>query len=152
MTTMNQNDKSVNGSSQVGGVASGKGACGDSRVTIKRNPHEVEALNISKQTVTIGTWNVRTLWQTGQLQILTKVMESYRYDVVGISEVRWTGSGDAMGGRFLYSGEESRHEKGVCLLMNARAQRALMWYDPVSPRIIVARFEAYPRKITAVQV
>ena len=49
-------------------------------------------------TVTVGTWNVRTLFQTGKLELMKRELSRMHYDIVGISEVRWTGSGELMNG------------------------------------------------------
>ena len=46
-----------------------------------------EKLKIAKNTLTVGTWNVQTLWTTGKLQLLRNEMKRFRYDIVGISEV-----------------------------------------------------------------
>ena len=69
-------------------------------------------------TVTVGTWNVRTLWQTGKLELMKRELSRMRYDIVGISEVRWTGSGELMNGRMVFAGEERKHEKGVAIVIN----------------------------------
>ena len=41
----------------------------------------------------IGTWNVRTLFQCGRLDQVLKEMQKYKLDILGLSEVRWTGQG-----------------------------------------------------------
>ena len=46
-----------------------------------------EKLKIAKNTLTVGTWNVQTLWTTGKLELLRNEMKRFRYDIVGISEV-----------------------------------------------------------------
>ena len=63
--------------------------------------------------VTVGTWNVRTLLQAGKLELLQRELDRLRYDVVGLAEVRWPGSGQMAQGRFLYKGEQNGGEKGV---------------------------------------
>ena len=40
----------------------------------------------------IGTWNVRTLYQTGKLSQVVKEFDNYRLDLLGLCETRWTGS------------------------------------------------------------
>ena len=52
-----------------------------------------EKLKIAKNTLTVGTWNVQTLCTTGKLELLRNEMKRFRYNIVGISEVRWTGKG-----------------------------------------------------------
>ena len=74
-----------------------------------------------------------------------------RYDIVGISEVRWTGSGELMNGRMVFAGEERKHEKGVAIVMSERAHKALIGYLPISPRVMAARFRGDPFNLTVIQ-
>jgi hypothetical protein len=72
----------------------------------------------------IGSWNVQTLFQKGKLAQLNREMDRYKLDILGVSEVRWNGSGHIMttdGKMFLYSGmlnEEDLHVRGVGILFN----------------------------------
>ena len=77
-------------------------------------------------------------------------MERFRYDIVDISEVRWTGKGETSNGDFIWSGEDNTHVRGVGLLLNTKARKALIGYNPISSRIIPARFNAASFKITVV--
>ena len=55
----------------------------------------------------IGIWNVRTLYETGKSAQATREMDRYGLDILGLSEVRWTGDGEqilASGHVLLYSG------------------------------------------------
>ncbi|ESO12104.1 hypothetical protein HELRODRAFT_158528 [Helobdella robusta] len=62
-----------------------------------------------KMKFTVGIWNVRSLWQAGTYAMLKKELERFRYDVVGLCEVRWTGSGELEKGKLLWSGTETEH-------------------------------------------
>ena len=44
-----------------------------------------------KNILHVGTWNVRTLKQTGKLHLLIKELGHQHIDVTGLSEVRWAG-------------------------------------------------------------
>ena len=66
-----------------------------------------QKLKLVKNTLTVGTWNVQTLWTAGKLELLRNEMKRFRYDIIGISEVRWTGKGETPNGDFIWSGEES---------------------------------------------
>ncbi|CAF4126862.1 unnamed protein product, partial [Rotaria sp. Silwood2] len=79
-------------------------------------------------------------------------MKRFRYDIIGISEVRWTGKGETPNGDFIWSGEESSHTRGVGFLLSTQAKKALIGYNPISSRIISARFDAAPFKITVIHV
>jgi len=56
----------------------------------------------------IGTWNVKTLLQTGKLENLKVEMKRLKIDILGVSEMRWPKSGDFWSGeyRIIYSGTE----------------------------------------------
>ena len=54
----------------------------------------------------------------------------------------------------LYSGppnEEDDHHNGVGLLLSKKAKASLMEWEPVSDRIIVARFMSKIQKLTIIQ-
>ena len=38
-----------------------------------------------------GTWNIRTLYKSKGLQLLTDEMDKYSIDLLAIQEMRWTG-------------------------------------------------------------
>ncbi|CAF2081889.1 unnamed protein product [Rotaria magnacalcarata] len=119
--------------------------------TIKTNDG-AQRLKITKDIFTVGTWNVQTLWTTGKLELLRNEMKRFRFDVVGISEVRWTGKGETPRGDFIWSGENTTHTKGVGLLLSTKAKKAMIGYNPISSRLISARFNATPFKITVIHV
>ena len=50
-------------------------------------------LNLKREKLSIGTWNVQTLYQTGKLELLKHEMTRYKWDILGISEIHWTGQG-----------------------------------------------------------
>ncbi|CAM4865120.1 unnamed protein product [Rotaria socialis] len=105
-----------------------------------------------KDTLTMGTWNVQTLWVTGKLELLRNEIKRFRFDVIGISEVRWTGKGEISGGGFILPGEDTTHNRGVGMLLSARAKHTLIGYNPISSRVITARFHTTPFKLTVIQV
>src|ERR1700733_9163342 len=109
-------------------------------------------MKTARNMMTVGTWNVRTLWEAGKMQLLQEEMSRYRCDILGISEMRWTLAGEMEGGKILWSGGEPRHEAGVGFLLSNRERDALLGYKPVNARIIVARFGAQPCNITVIQV
>jgi len=44
--------------------------------------------------ITIGTWNVRTLRMEGKLEELSYEMSRYRWNILGLCEVRWKNFGE----------------------------------------------------------
>ena len=55
-----------------------------------------------KQQYCIGTWNVRSMSQ-GKLEVVKQEMTRVNTDILGISELRWTGMGEFNSDdRFIY--------------------------------------------------
>lgn len=92
------------------------------------------------------------LWTTGKLELLRNEMKHFIFDVIGISEVRWTGKGEAPSGDFIWSGEDTTHTRGVGMLLSVKAKQALIGYNTISSRITTARFHATPFKLTVAHV
>ena len=46
-----------------------------------------------KEQYCIGAWNVRSM-NRGKLEVVTQEMASVNVDILGISELKWTGMGD----------------------------------------------------------
>ncbi|VDO47431.1 unnamed protein product [Schistosoma margrebowiei] len=94
----------------------------------------------------IGTWNARTMWDTGRAFQIAAEMKRYNIGVLGISETHWTQVGQqqlASGELLLYSGhdeENSPHTKGVALMLSKQAQNALMGWESRGARIIKAYY------------
>src|SRR6218665_1611296 len=111
-------------------------------------------LRASKDILSVGTWNVRTLglWAAGKLQLLQEEMRRYRCDILGISEMRLTQSDELEGGNTIWSWHEHNHKEGVGFILSNKAKRALLGYKPVNERILIARFQAQPFNIAAIQV
>jgi exonuclease III len=102
---------------------------------------------IQKKTpLNLGTWNVRTLLEPGRCAQVAKEMANYKLQVLGLSEVRWNTFGETKlqsGNTMLFSGkerEEDTHENGVALLLDKEAFKSLLEWEPVSERIIRAKF------------
>lgn len=52
------------------------------------------------QTLKIGTWNVRTMNKEGKRENLEREMKKQNIDILGLSEVRWTGDGEVIIGDY----------------------------------------------------
>jgi hypothetical protein len=67
------------------------------------------AILSNRTTLTIGTWNVRTMFEIGKTAQVAAEMRRYKISILGISESRWTDSGQktlSIGKLLLYSGHE----------------------------------------------
>ena len=86
----------------------------------------------TRTTITIGTWNVRTMFEAGKAAQVAAEMRNYKISILGISEARWTDSGQkrlASGELLLYSGHEEEngpHTQGVAFMLSKAAQGALI--------------------------
>ncbi|XP_055866667.1 craniofacial development protein 2-like [Biomphalaria glabrata] len=115
-------------------------------------PIHGKPFNARKPTL-IGTWNVRTLNQCGKLAQLLREFDSYRLDILGICEMRWTSSGKIIndGKTIIYSGHDKEHIGGVGIIMSKIAASALIAWKPISDRIITARLQTKQIKVTTIQ-
>ena len=113
-------------------------------------PFITKRMKLAKNILTVGTWNVQTLWAAGKLELLRNEMKRFRHDIIGVSEVRWTGKGETSNGDFIWSGEEKLHMRGVGFLLSPQAKKALIGYNPISSRLISAKFAATPFDITVI--
>lgn len=108
-----------------------------------------------KHTIRIGTWNVRTMYDTSKCRQVTNEMDNYNLGILGVSECRWTERGKLTlqtGHTILYSGNEKHHVNGVAIIMNKKCAQSLIEWKPISERIIMARFESNYCKLTFIQV
>ena len=69
----------------------------------------------------IGTWNVRSINQ-GKMEVVKKEMTRMNIDILGISELKWTGMGEFNSDDhyIYYCGQESLRRKGVAITVNKR--------------------------------
>ena len=106
-----------------------------------------------RKTRRIATWNVRTMFETGKTFQVAREMRNYKIGVLGLSETRWTQSGQmrlGTGEMLLYSGhmeDGAPHTEGVGLMLGQEAQRALIGWEAVNSRIITAKFMTKKKKI-----
>ncbi len=115
--------------------------------------HETVTLNVALHWIVLMYGlNVRTLKSPGKLELQRKEMTPYECDILGLAEMRWTGAGELNGGEVIWSGEGKDHMRGVGFLLSKRAKDALLGYNPVNSRIIVARFNGAPLNIAVIQL
>ena len=110
---------------------------------------------LNKDSLSFGTWNVRTLRADGKLRELVIEMDRLKWNVLGLSEVRWIESGEHVlkeGHKLWYSGEKKYHRNGVGILVHKDHVSTVMSYEPVSSRIMTMRINTLPRKLTIIQV
>ena len=100
----------------------------------------------------IGTWNVRSVNQ-GKLEVVKQEMTRMNVDVLGISELNWTGMGEFNSNDhyIYYCEQESLGRNGVAIIVNKRVQNAILGCNLKNDRIISVRFQGKPFSITVIQ-
>ena len=93
----------------------------------------------------IGTCNVRSMNQ-GKLEVVKQVMARVNINILGISELRWTG----MGG-FNSDGQELLRRNGVAIMVTKRVQNAVLGSSLKNDSMISVRFQGTPFNITVIQ-
>ena len=72
-----------------------------------------------KEQYCIGTWNVRSMNQ-GKLEVVKQEMARVNIDILGISELKWTGMGEFNSDDhcIYYCGQESLRINAVAIIVN----------------------------------
>ena len=75
----------------------------------------------SKEQYCIGTWNLRSMNQ-GKLKVVKQEMARVNVDILGVSELKWTGMGEFNSDdHCIYCcGQESLRRNGVAVTINRR--------------------------------
>ena len=90
----------------------------------------------------------------GKLEVIKRKMARVNVDILGISELRWTGMGEFNSDdHYIYCCEhESLSRNGVATIVNKRVQNAVLGCNLKNDRIISVHFQGKPFNITVVQV
>ena len=81
-------------------------------------------------------------------------MARLNIDILGISELKWTGMGKFNSDyHYIYHcGQKSLRRNGVAILVNRRVQNAVRGCNLKNDRMISVRFQGKPFNITVIQV
>ena len=106
-----------------------------------------------KEQYCIGTWNVRYMNQ-GKLEVVQQEVARVNIDILGISELRWTGMGEFNSDDhyIYYCGHQSLRRNEVAIIVNKRVRNAVLECNLNNNRIISVCFQGKPFNITVVQV
>ena len=143
--TATTNDVNGSLSLRMGSAPGRVGGKADS-VVIQRNPYNPHATRFkSKKPFRVGTWNVRTLLETGAATILASELAKAKIKMMALQEVRWPDSGETTCGSytFLWSGPTTGAPRsaGVALALDSSAIAAMISWHPISDRLLTARFK-----------
>ena len=94
-----------------------------------------------KEQYCIGTWNVRSMNQ-GKLKVVKQEMARVNIDILGISELKWTGMGEFNSDDhcIYYCGQESLTRNGVVIIVN-KVQNAVLGCNLKNDRMISLCFQ-----------
>ena len=106
-----------------------------------------------KEQYYIGTWNVRSMNQ-GKLEVVKQEMARGTVDILGISELKWTGMGELNSNDhcIYYCGQESLRRNGVAIMVNKRVRNAVLGCNLKNDRMISVCFQGKPFNIMVIQV
>ena len=98
-----------------------------------------------------GTWNVRSMNQ-GKLEVVKQEMARVYVDILGISELKWTGTGEFNSDDhyIYYCGQESHRRNGVVLIDNKRVRNTVLGCILKNDRMILVRFHGKLFNITVI--
>ena len=79
-----------------------------------------------KKQYCIGIWNVRSMNQ-GKLEVVKQEMARVNFNILGISELQWTGMGEFNSDDHYvyYCWQESLRRNGVAIVVNKRVHSAV---------------------------
>ena len=106
-----------------------------------------------KEQYCIGTWNVRSMNQ-GKLQEVKQEMARAKVDILGNSELKWTGMGEFNSDDhyMYYCGQESLRRKGVAIMVNKRVWNAVFGCNLKNDRMIAFHLQGKPLNMTAINI
>ena len=90
----------------------------------------------------------------GKLEVVKQEMARVNLDILGISELKWTGMGEFNSDDhyIYYCGQESLRRKGLALIVNKRVQNTVLGCNLKNDRMISVRFQGKLLNITVIQV
>ena len=90
----------------------------------------------------------------GKLEVVKQEMARENIDILGISELKWTGMGEfnTDDHYIYYCGQESLIRNGVAMMVNKRVQNAVLGCNLKNDRMISVHFQGKPFNITIIQI
>ena len=90
----------------------------------------------------------------GKLEVVKQEMARVAVDILGISELKWTGMGEFNSNDhyIYYCGQESLRRNGVALMVNKRVQNAVLGCNLKNDRMISVRLQGKPFNVIVIQV
>ena len=89
----------------------------------------------------------------GKLEVVKQEMARVNVDILGISELKWTGMGEFNSGDhyIYYFGQKSLRRNGIASMVNKRIQNSVLGCNLKNDRMISVHFQGKPFSITVIQ-
>ena len=89
----------------------------------------------------------------GKLKVVKQEMERVNINILGISELKWTGTGEFNSDdHFIYyCGQEYLRRNGIAIRVNKRVKNAVLGSNLKNDRMISVCFQGKPFNITVIQ-
>ena len=90
----------------------------------------------------------------GKLEVVKQEMARVNIDILGISQLKWTGMGEFNSDDHYihYCGQKSPPKNGIAIIVNNRVQNVVLGCNLKNSRMISVRFQDKPFSITVIQV
>ena len=92
--------------------------------------------------------------ETSKTAQVISEMKRYGLDIQGVNECRWTSSGSLVNidrSVILHSGHDTQHIRGLALIVAKEKVNILLEWEPLSDRLIRARFDSKHCELTILQ-
>ena len=89
----------------------------------------------------------------GKLEVVKQEMARVNVDILGSSEIKWTGMGEFNSNDhyIYYCGKESLRRNGVAIMVNKRVRNVVLRCNLKNDRMISVCFQGKPFNITVIQ-
>ena len=90
----------------------------------------------------------------GKLEVVKQEMARENINILGISELKWTGMGEFNSDDhcIYYCAQESLRRNGLAIIVHKRVQNAVLGCNLKNDRMISVHFQSKPFNITVIQV
>ena len=90
----------------------------------------------------------------GKLEVVKQEIARVNVDILGISELKWTGMGEFNSDDhyIYYCGQEALRRNGVAIMVNKRVRNAVLGCNLRNDRMMSVCFQGKPFSITVIQV
>ena len=90
----------------------------------------------------------------GKLEVVKQEMARVNVNILGISELKWTGMGEFNSDDhyIYYCGQESLRRNGIAIMVNKRVRNTVLACNLKNDKMISVHFQGKPCNITVIQV